>query len=159
MSPAGSGRAARFDYLSKFSAGIIPGFSDFGRPDDRLFFPASTEQEYAWQIRSQFFLDSLLITWLVWRTGDLSVAIYNALYRTDQRRQFLSEAAIDLVDGGVMLSAFSSSLSVLTVNCLHQSYGPEQATGKVVQIVSFHVVALLVVGLLASQALRPPFIG
>src|SRR3954467_5415706 len=43
------------------------------------FFLLRLSKSYGWQIRSQFFLDSLLITWLVWRTGDLS-SPYITLY-------------------------------------------------------------------------------
>src|SRR3954452_9175428 len=44
-----------------------------------FFFLLRLSKSYAWQIRAQFFLDSLLITWLVWRTGDLS-SPYITLY-------------------------------------------------------------------------------
>jgi two-component system sensor histidine kinase PilS (NtrC family) len=43
------------------------------------------------------------------------------------------------------------ALALLTTTNVIQSYGPAQTIGKLVQIVSFHVVALLVVGLLASK--------
>ena len=43
------------------------------------------------------------------------------------------------------------SLAFLSVTAVIETSGPEQAIGKAVQIVSFHVVALLVVGLLASR--------
>src|SRR5437660_12575059 len=36
------------------------------------FFLLRLSEDFSWQIRAQFFLDALLITWLVWRTGDLS---------------------------------------------------------------------------------------
>src|SRR6478672_11999577 len=35
--------------------------------------------QVAWQVRAQFLLDALLITWLVWRTGDLT-SPYITLY-------------------------------------------------------------------------------
>ena len=43
------------------------------------FFLLRLSTNYAWQIRAQFFLDSLLITWLIWRTGDLT-SPYITLY-------------------------------------------------------------------------------
>ena len=43
------------------------------------FFLLRLSKNYAWQIRVQFFLDALLITWLVWRTGDLT-SPYITLY-------------------------------------------------------------------------------
>src|SRR5690348_536064 len=35
------------------------------------FFLLRLSRHLAWQVRVQFILDALLITWLVWRTGDL----------------------------------------------------------------------------------------
>ena len=43
------------------------------------FFLLRLSSNYALQVRIQFFLDALLITWLVWRTGDLS-SPYITLY-------------------------------------------------------------------------------
>src|SRR5436189_4009212 len=43
------------------------------------FFSLRLSTNYAAQIRIQFFLDALLITWLVWRTGDLT-SPYITLY-------------------------------------------------------------------------------
>jgi heme/copper-type cytochrome/quinol oxidase subunit 4 len=43
------------------------------------FFVLRFNENYAWQMRVQFFLDALLITWLVWRTGDLT-SPYITLY-------------------------------------------------------------------------------
>ncbi len=47
------------------------------------FFVLRLNKNYDWQIRFQFLLDALLITWLVWRTGDLSFSIHYALHRFD----------------------------------------------------------------------------
>lgn len=43
------------------------------------FFVLRLSENHALQIRAQFFLDALLITWLVWRTGDLT-SPYITLY-------------------------------------------------------------------------------
>src|SRR5437667_1788705 len=43
------------------------------------FFLLRLSKSIAWQVRTQFFLDALLITWLVWRTGDLT-SPYITLY-------------------------------------------------------------------------------
>src|SRR5258706_2481290 len=51
----------------------------------------------------------------------------------------------------VVCAVLFISLAVLTATATIQAFGPAQATGKIVQIVSFHVVTLLVVGLLASR--------
>jgi two-component system, NtrC family, sensor histidine kinase PilS len=114
------------------------------------FFLLRLSHSYNWQIRTQFFLDSLLITWLVWRTGDLS-SPYITLYIV-----LVSVAGIFMKPLSTMIMAglcclFFIALSFLTVNSLIETFGPEQTPAKVVQIVSFHVVALLIVGLLSSK--------
>ena len=43
------------------------------------FFILRLSRNYALQVRIQFFFDALLITWLVWRTGD-STSPYITLY-------------------------------------------------------------------------------
>src|SRR4028118_1409235 len=43
------------------------------------FFILRLNKNYEWQMRVQFFFDALLITWLVWRTGDLT-SPYITLY-------------------------------------------------------------------------------
>ena len=43
------------------------------------FFLLRLDEHYRIQVKAQFFLDALLITWLVWRTGDLS-SPYVTLY-------------------------------------------------------------------------------
>jgi hypothetical protein len=43
------------------------------------------------------------------------------------------------------------SLALLTTSAMIEAFGPAQTLGKLVQIVSFHIVAHLVVGLLASK--------
>ncbi|MGE3466218.1 MAG: nitrogen regulation protein NR(II) [Pyrinomonadaceae bacterium] len=114
------------------------------------FFLLRLSRGFAWQVRAQFLLDALLITWLIWRTGDLS-SPYITLYIV-----LISVASFYLKPVPTMLmatlcSVFLISLSVLTMYELIESTGSVQAFGKAVQIVSFHVVALLVVGLLASR--------
>lgn len=114
------------------------------------FFLLRLNKNFAWQIRVQFFLDVLLITWLVWRTGDLT-SPYITLYIV-----LISVASFFMKPLSTLLMASLCAflfilLSFLTVNSLIETFGQQQPTGKIVQIVSFHVVALLVVGLLASR--------
>ena len=114
------------------------------------FFLPRFSKNYGWQIRSQFFLDSLLITWLVWRTGDLT-SPYITLYIV-----LISVASFFLKPFWTLLMAVECAflfvlLAILTGNAVIDTFGPGQATGKAVQIISFHLVALLVVGLLASR--------
>lgn len=114
------------------------------------FFLLRLSKNYGWQIRIQFLLDSLLITWLVWRTGDLT-SPYITLYIV-----LISVASFFLKPFWTLLMAVECAflfvlLAILTGNAVIDMFGPAQATGKAVQIVSFHLVALLVVGLLASR--------
>ena len=114
------------------------------------FFLLRLNKNYAWQIRAQFFLDSLLITWLIWRTGDLT-SPYITLYIV-----LIGVASFFMKPLSTLLIAVISSVSFVTLALLTatsaiEAYGPTQSVGKLVQIVSFHIVALLVVGLLASK--------
>ncbi|MEO7538426.1 MAG: ATP-binding protein [Pyrinomonadaceae bacterium] len=114
------------------------------------FFLVRLNNNFAAQIRIQFFLDSLLITWLIWRTGDLT-SPYITLYIV-----LVSVASFFMKPLSTLLMAVICAflfilLAVLTSNLVIDSFGPAQSFGKLVQIVSFHVVAVLVVGLLASK--------
>jgi two-component system sensor histidine kinase PilS (NtrC family) len=103
-----------------------------------------------WQIRAQFLIDSFLITWLVWKTGDLTspyitlyivlIGVCSVYLRT---RQTLLMTLICVI--------FFVLLSVLTATAVIETTGTEHAVSRVIQITSFHVVAFLVVGLLASR--------
>ncbi len=114
------------------------------------FFLLRLSKNFAWQVRTQFFLDALLITWLVWRTGDLTspyITLYIVLISV---ASFFMKPLSTLLMAVVCVLLFIS-IALLTGNSVIQVFGPPQATGKAVQIVSFHVVAFLVVGLLASR--------
>ncbi len=104
----------------------------------------------AWQVRAQFFFDALLITWLVWLTGDMS-SPYITLYIV-----LISVSSLFLRPRATLAMAFISvGLFVLLAGAVGFAYiesaGPAQPVGKIIQIVSFHVVAFLVVGLLAAR--------
>ncbi len=114
------------------------------------FFLLRLSKSFRWQIRTQFVLDALLITWLIWRTGDLT-SPYITLYVV-----LISVASFFLRPLSTLLMSMSCSLlfitlALLTRNDILDSFGTVQATGKAVQIVSFHIVAFLVVGILASR--------
>ena len=114
------------------------------------FFLLRLSKNLSWQIRTQFFLDALLITWLVWQTGDLTspyLTLYIVLISiTSFFLRPLSTLLMAVVCAGLFIS-----LVILTTTDTVQGFGQTQPTGKVVQIVSFHIVAMLVVGLLASR--------
>ncbi len=114
------------------------------------FFFLRLSSQLQWQIRVQFGLDALLITWLVWRTGDLSspfIVLYLVL---------ISVSSLFLRPLGSLVLAFVCMglfvvLSILTGLGLISSVGAPLSSAKIVQGISFHVVAALVVGLLAAR--------
>ena len=114
------------------------------------FFILRLSQNYRLQVRIQLFLDSLLITWLVWRTGDLT-SPYIMLYIV-----LISVAGIFLSAKETILMAclcvFNFSLlSALTAIGILQSFGAMPEPRRIIQIIGFNDVAFLVVGLLASR--------
>lgn len=122
------------------------------------FFLLRLNSAFAWQIRAQFFLDALLITWLVWRTGDLS-SPYITLYIVLISVASFFMRPLSTLLMAVVCAAMFIALAFLSVTAVIETYGPGQAVGKAVQIVSFHVVAFLVVGILASRLSDRRFSG
>jgi two-component system sensor histidine kinase PilS (NtrC family) len=114
------------------------------------FFWPRLSKNFASQIRIQFLLDALLITWLVWRTGDLSSPYITLYIVTISVASFFMKPFATLLTAAVCAILFVA-LAVLSLSSVIESYGTAQATAKAVQIISFHVVAMLVVGLLASR--------
>lgn len=114
------------------------------------FFLLRLSKNYAAQVRIQFLLDAFLITWLVWRTGDVS-SPYVTLYIV-----MISVASFFIRPQSTLLMAVFCALllvllAVATSSGVIEAFGPQVTLSKAVQIVSFHLVALLVVGLLASR--------
>lgn len=114
------------------------------------FFWLRLNKNYLFQKKVQFVLDALLITSLVWRTGDLT-SPYITLYIV-----LISVSSLSLKSRWTLLMALFCvvlfiTLALLAVTGLIESSVAAQASGNTVQIVSFHVVAFLVVGLLASR--------
>ncbi len=114
------------------------------------FFLLTISSTYAWQIRAQFAIDALMITWLVWRTGDISspyITLYIVLISV---ASFFLRPLPTLLMSALCAASFVV-LSVLSITAVISSAEPAVEVRKAVQIVSFHVVAMLVVGLLASR--------
>jgi two-component system, NtrC family, sensor histidine kinase PilS len=114
------------------------------------FFLARLSKKFSWQVRIQFVLDAFLITWLVWQTGDLS-SPYITLYLV-----LIGVSSIFLIPREtLLLAAFCvllfTALSILSTTAVISSLNPPQSVFKVIQIIGFHLVAFLVVGLLASR--------
>jgi two-component system sensor histidine kinase PilS (NtrC family) len=114
------------------------------------FFILRLSRNYALQVRIQFFFDSLLITWLVWRTGDLT-SPYITLYIV-----LISIASVFLTARETILTAsvcvfLFAILSVLVSTGTLNSFGVTPTPEKIVQIIGFNGGALLLVGLLAAR--------
>lgn len=114
------------------------------------FFILRLSRNYAAQVRIQFFFDSLLITWLVWRTGDLT-SPYITLYIV-----LISIASVFLTARETILTAsfcvlLFTVLSVLVSTGTIHSFGVIPSSEKIVQIIAFNGGALLLVGLLAAR--------
>lgn len=114
------------------------------------FFILRLSRNYAAQVRIQFFFDALLITWLVWRTGDLT-SPYITLYIV-----LISIASVFLTARETILTAsvcvfFFTVLSVLVSTGTLSSFGVTPSAEKIVQIIGFNGGALLLVGLLAAR--------
>ena len=105
---------------------------------------------FVWQYWVQFTFDAFLITWLVWRTGDLT-SPYLTLYFV-----LISVASIffhpsSTLAMSILCGALFSLLAFLIKSTAIEGQGAVYTTAKVVQIVSFNLIALLVVGFLASR--------
>ncbi|MCO6511415.1 MAG: PAS domain S-box protein [Aridibacter famidurans] len=114
------------------------------------FFFLRLSESYAWQIRTQFFLDALLVTWLVWRTGVLNspyITLYIIVIAVAS--MFLSGKRT-LIFATLCVLLFTT-LAGLTSFAVIDSFAPAPEMSKVIQIVGFHDVAFLVVGLLSSK--------
>lgn len=114
------------------------------------FFVVRLNENYAWQIRTQFFLDALLITWLVWRTGDLTSPYITLFIVLISVSSLFLKPRETLFTAAFCVSLFTA-LAILSAYSVIYSFGSAQETSKTVQIVGFHAVAFLAVGLLASR--------
>jgi two-component system sensor histidine kinase PilS (NtrC family) len=114
------------------------------------FFILRLSRNYAFQVRVQFFFDSLLITWLVWRTGDLTspyITLYIVLVSIASA--FLSARETILLASSCVL--FFAGLSMAVATSALPSFGVTPSSEKIVQIIAFNGGALLLVGLLAAR--------
>ena len=103
-----------------------------------------------WQVRTQFFIDVLLITWLVWETGDLvsaNITLYIILISVTGF--YLGKNDAHFVAALCVLSF--TALSLLTSWSVIYSVSGDIASSKAVQIIAFNDVAFLLVGLLAAR--------
>lgn len=115
-------------------------------------------KHFTWQYWVQFTLDALLITWLVWRTGDLT-SPYVTLYFVLISIASLFFRPNSTLAMAMLCGVLFSALALLTALSLIQNSGPDHTPAKIVQIVSLNLVALLVVGFLASRLSERRFSG
>jgi two-component system, NtrC family, sensor histidine kinase PilS len=114
------------------------------------FFVLRLSKNFARQVRAQFFLDALLVTWLVWRTGDLTSPYITLYIVVIAVSSIFLTAAETLLIAAICVFLFTL-LAVLTGAAIVDSFGSPIEFTKAVQIIAFHLVAFLVVGLLASR--------
>ncbi|MFN6964942.1 MAG: two-component system sensor histidine kinase NtrB [Pyrinomonadaceae bacterium] len=113
------------------------------------FFLPRLSSRLAWQFWLQFSLDALLITWLVDRSGDVSspyITLYIVLIAISSI--YLKPRAT-LALAGICAALFSLFAILVSTGVTDRASDVPQA--KIVQIVSFNLVAFLVVGLLATR--------
>lgn len=111
-----------------------------------------------WQVRTQFFVDALLVTWLIWQTGDLT-SPYITLYIV-----VIGVSSAFLKPGQTLVMAFVciglfTLMSVLIAIAVIPATGQQMTVPRTIQVVSFHIVAFLVVGLLAAKLSERRFSG
>lgn len=103
-----------------------------------------------WQVRTQFAIDIVTITWLTWETGDI-ISPYVTLYIV-----LISVAGFFLGKTETLMLALVCALAFTTISILASSgilfsVAGEQPVPRVVQIVGVNIIAILLVGLLAAR--------
>jgi len=107
-------------------------------------------KNYLWQMHVQFVIDALLITWLIWGSGDLT-SPYITLYMI-----LISAAGVYIgANGTLFITGLCATcftlLSILTAQSLIYSFSGAIAPSKSVQTIAFNNSALLIVGLLSAR--------
>ena len=115
-------------------------------------------RELVWQIRSQFVIDALLITWLVAQTGDL-ISPYITLYIFVIGLAGFFLGKIDAHVAAVTSVVCLTALSLFTSESIIYSLSGPVATSSAVQILAFNDAAFLLVGLMASRLAERRKIG
>jgi len=106
--------------------------------------------EYIWQIRLQFVIDIVLITWLVGETGE-STSPYVTLYIVliSSVGYFLGK--FETILFAVLSTTAFSIISIASRDSLLSSLTPEVPVSRFLQVVAFNSVGILIVGLLAGH--------
>jgi two-component system, NtrC family, sensor histidine kinase PilS len=115
------------------------------------FFVLRLNKNYYWQVSAQFLLDALLITWLVWRTGDLTspyISLYTVLICVAGFFMGSRGTIATALLSGLLFTALSAASAGQVIPSFAEAV-PELR--RAIQIVAFHNLAFLVVGLLAAR--------
>ena len=107
-------------------------------------------RDYQRQRRVQFYIDVLLITWLVWETGDVN-SPYTSLYIVLICLSGFILGKAESIAISIGSAACFITMSVLTGHVIVYSISGNVAPSRFVQIVAFNTVAILFVGLLAAR--------
>src|SRR5678815_5149125 len=92
------------------------------------FLVSRLSRRLEWQVRAQFLIDALLITWLVWKTGDLTspyITLYIVLISVVS---FFMKPLSTLLMAVICTVSFIT-LALLTSNFVIESFGPAQSFG------------------------------
>ena len=116
-----------------------------------VYFTASRLiSNYAWQIRVQIFFDAFIVTWLVWRSGDIT-SPFISLFIIIISLSSIFLSARDTVVMTLLCVTLFTLLTVLVVHGAIPSFVQTPEIAKTIQIVGSYNIALLLVGLLASR--------
>lgn len=142
--------AGSLDLTRAFGDGLLPFFAATLLLTAVYFGMSRFAGRHALQARLQFAIDVLLITWLVWRTGDI-VSPYITLYIVliSVAGFFLNKTETLMMSIGC--AAVFTVLSVLTTQELIYSASGDQPVSRAVQVIGMNVVAILLVGLLSAR--------
>jgi two-component system sensor histidine kinase PilS (NtrC family) len=121
------------------------------------FFLLRLSRNLTWQIWLQFLVDAVLITVLIWQTGDLTspyITLYIVLISVSSI--FLKPLST-IILAFICVGCFAGMAFISMTEWVSDPITTPPA--KVVQIVSFNVVAFLVVGLLSARLAERRFSG
>mgnify|MGYP001772905252 FL=1 len=114
------------------------------------FFILRLNSNYTWQIRIQLAIDVILISWLVWQTGDATspyIVLYILLISIASLFMRPKETLFIGIFSTALLTLISSSVLLGYI----ESFGVSQANLRTFQIIGFQVIALLIVSLLSLK--------
>jgi two-component system sensor histidine kinase PilS (NtrC family) len=139
------GSSALYDTLPIFTVTVALSFVYAGA---LLFF-----RRWEWHARAQLSIDVLLVTWLVWLTGDV-LSPYAAIYII-----IIAVASIFLGPRGALITSVGCAVAFTAVTLLtltgvlphYISTAVAVSTSKAVQTIGLNDLAFLVVGLLAAR--------